>query len=46
MKKIKEFLRSSSVKLSAHMIYALASFFAIMMCHGKLYQPKVPKRLK
>jgi len=46
MKKIKEFLTSSSVKLSAQMLCASASFFAIMMCHGKLYEPKVPERLK
>ncbi|KAF5065621.1 hypothetical protein DSECCO2_272110 [anaerobic digester metagenome] len=46
MKKIKEVLRSSSVKLSAQMLCASASFFAIMMCHGKLYEPKVPERLK
>ena len=46
MKKIKEFLRSNSVKLSAHLLCTSASFFAIMMCHGRLYEPKVPERLK
>ncbi|WMI80069.1 cyclic lactone autoinducer peptide [Anaerotignum sp. MB30-C6] len=46
MKRMKEFLRSGSVKLSAQMLCATASMFAIMMCHGKLYEPKVPERLK
>lgn len=46
MKKIKEVLKSSSVKLSVQMLCASASFFAIMMCQGRLYEPKVPQRLK
>ncbi|NLK36930.1 MAG: hypothetical protein GX299_02465 [Epulopiscium sp.] len=46
MKKIKDFLKTSSVKLSAQMLCASASLFAIMMCHGRLYEPRVPEKLK
>jgi cyclic lactone autoinducer peptide len=46
MKKVKEILKNGSVRLSAQMLCASASMFALMMCQGKLYEPKMPEGLK
>lgn len=46
MKRLKEIFKNASVRLLAQMLFASASMFALMMCQGKLYEPKVPEKLK
>ena len=46
MKKLKQFLKNGCVKMSAQMLCATATMFALMMCHGKIYEPKMPEKLK
>lgn len=46
MKRVKEMVKNLSVKCSTQMLCASAALFAIMMCHGRLYEPKVPEKLQ
>jgi len=46
MKKLKEMLKNASVKMSAQMLCCTATMYALMMCHGRIYEPKMPEKLK
>lgn len=46
MKKLKEFLKSESVKMSIKILSTTAMMSALLLCHGRLYEPKMPEKLK
>lgn len=46
MKKLKELLKSESVKMSVKMLSATAMMSALLLCNGRLYEPKMPEKLR
>ncbi|MDD3138468.1 MAG: cyclic lactone autoinducer peptide [Lachnospiraceae bacterium] len=46
MRKLKEILKSQSVKMSIKMLGTTAAMSAFLLCQGRLYEPKMPEKLR
>lgn len=43
---MKNFVKKSVVKAAEKTVFVLAETFANSLCGGKIYEPKVPKKLQ